>query len=158
MRLKQGRYFNPRSHEGSDCLSILATESYPAFQSTLSRRERRKPDRVRVSDWLISIHAPTKGATLMLTEYGLHTPFQSTLPRRERQKSLMHWMFLLTFQSTLPRRERQWGVFLYLIKTEDFNPRSHEGSDSRSLSFPQTCKDFNPRSHEGSDVDKFYHH
>ena len=34
----------------------------------------------------------------------------------------------------------------------DFNPRSHEGSDSDAPRVPFLLSDFNPRSHEGSDV------
>ena len=33
----------------------------------------------------------------------------------------------------------------------DFNPRSHEGSDSTSFTLSLILSDFNPRSHEGSD-------
>ena len=78
---------------------------------------------------MISIHTPTKGATLFTDgadrriSISIHTPtkgatqadtwlrkslekFQSTLPRRERlimrTTSQMH----ILFQSTLPRRER----------------------------------------------------
>ena len=57
---------------------------------------------------MISIHAPTKGAT---DQFDLGTgvfPFQSTLPRRERLADLLS-------QSA----------------NADFNPRSHEGSDGQ---------------------------
>ena len=76
------------------------------FQSTLPRRERHQPDNCRSiqfrnfnprsregSDYndmvvknlgLISIHAPAKGATCILTLLLLANEFQSTLPRRER--------------------------------------------------------------------------
>ena len=57
----------------------------------------------------ISIHAPTKGATGVERVKKLPTKrFQSTLPRRERQK---------------------WGSNIVRLDN-DFNPRSHEGSDS----------------------------
>ena len=58
----------------------------------------------------ISIHAPTKGATLLLPPALLLQAFQSTLPRRERP-----------FTSGNP------------FKLTNFNPRSHEGSDSWKL-------------------------
>ena len=78
-------YFNPRSHEGSDKILHILHNIISIFQSTLPRRERlpisnersRKitfqstlPRRERQSRayqyclWaIISIHAPTKGAT-----------------------------------------------------------------------------------------------
>ena len=54
-------YFNPRSHKGSDPnIGIISR-----FRS-------------------ISIHAPTKGATIFYNISWLHIEFQSTLPQRER--------------------------------------------------------------------------
>ena len=55
--------FNPRSHEGSDCAAGGADLRGGEFQSTLPRRERL-PGCVSVDALrTISIHAPTKGAT-----------------------------------------------------------------------------------------------
>ena len=78
-------YFNPRSHEGSDFSVFFSSSSGFLFQSTLPRGERRNstpfvkvkarfqstlprgerphPDKSPVSSGLISIHAPTRGAT-----------------------------------------------------------------------------------------------
>ena len=53
--------FNPRSHEGSD------------DYNTVLRRVVK-----------VSIHAPTKGATIFTAAYYTDPRFQSTLPRRER--------------------------------------------------------------------------
>ena len=79
------QYFNPRSHERSDQI------------------------RHRQHSWIgISIHAPTRGATISngLCD-GFYAIFQSTLPREERQKRLK-----------------------IACKGFNFNPRSHERSDS----------------------------
>ena len=56
----------------------------------------------------ISIHAPTRGATLVVLLLSRYSRFQSTLPRGERRK-FTGWIRL--------------GI-------RNFNPRSHEGSDS----------------------------
>ena len=101
-------YFNPRSREGSDLsVSILAFVC-GIFQSTLPRRERQCliDKQKRLSE--ISIHAPAKGATLLVT---------SSNPAARK------------FQSTLPRRERRHINNFYPF-TCNFNPRSREGSDS----------------------------
>ena len=59
-----GLYFNPRSHEESDCRTSKPDISRGKFQSTLSRRERHD-EPVQVVDLThISIHALTKRATL----------------------------------------------------------------------------------------------
>ena len=54
----------------------------------------------------ISIHTPTKGATLYVGLWAWCGVFQSTLPRRERQLDDSIVKIVAKFQSTLPRRER----------------------------------------------------
>ena len=77
----------------------------------------------------ISIHAPTRGATpLMRSEYralriSIHAPTRGATR-------------FLSEDALFPL---------------DFNPRSHEGSDSTSFTLSLILSDFNPRSHEGSD-------
>ena len=100
--------FNPRSHEGSD-----------EKKDSQARRE------------VISIHAPTRGATRWMKSKGIQKGFQSTLPRGERRAG--------------PRLLGNVRV--------NFNPRSHEGSDTDAISVACKQLDFNPRSHEGSDED-----
>ena len=101
-------YFNPRSHEGSD---------YPAPFTIATT-----PD--------ISIHAPTRGATMFCLVMHLSSRFQSTLPRGERRcirsysppdssisihaptrgattEIIKLRNSCMSFQSTLPRGERQ---------------------------------------------------
>ena len=101
----------------------------PGFQSTLPRGERHPPGHTSECRHGISIHAPTRGATVV-GKYGDY--------------------ILCTFQSTLPRGER-----LYFVTgrkdDEDFNPRSHEGSDLKGFLHRSFLNYFNPRSHEGSD-------
>ena len=76
--------FNPRSHERSDG-SISSSFLY-----------------IRQ----ISIHAPTRGATLWMVLQAQTDIFQSTLPREERQAPAPAIVAPLAFQSTLPREER----------------------------------------------------
>ena len=55
------------------------------FQSTLPRRERHIHSVLLLTYYMISIHTPTKGATLQdCPSKPLSYKFQSTLPRRER--------------------------------------------------------------------------
>ena len=120
--------FNPRSHERSD-QELVSTVAEQGFQSTLPREERQltailltyiynfNPRSHERSDApfvlvrffiYISIHAPTRGAT----------------------KPKLRYRALKGFQSTLPREERQRATAKYLDQKKDFNPRSHERSDS----------------------------
>ena len=144
-------YFNPRSHEGSDAFSIVSVSSFALFQSTLPRRERLSYLGALASGFMISIHAPTKGATNKYCFYSTFNKFQSTLPRRERRRGCIrsgaHTNFnprshegsdcilsifrlqFKKFQSTLPRRERPDDQKSLVRTYTNFNPRSHKGSD-----------------------------
>ena len=100
----------------------------------------------------ISIHAPTRGATIardMVDFFFIR--FQSTLPRGERRYGLDGYTVANVFQSTLPRGERPLQRYERRA-IRYFNPRSHEGSDHISP-YKGCCRIyFNPRSHEGSDL------
>ena len=124
-------YFNPRSHEGSD-------GSLDLYYNYL----------------LISIHAPTRGATFTRIVHYFHYLFQSTLPRGERRVTMGDKTLSHKFQSTLPRGERRYSPGTVHRQWHYFNPRSHEGSDCCLLRRCTGLLDFNPRSHEGSDEDQ----
>ena len=76
--------------------------------------------------------------------------FQSTLPRGERPKAEIQAIQDWIFQSTLPRGERPLSYHTP-GHLSNFNPRSHEGSDSNTCHVLVLPLHFNPRSHEGSD-------
>ncbi len=119
--------FNPRSHTGSDC--------------GLPKHIKRQ---------IVSIHAPTRGATREDALTALQSMFQSTLPHGERPNGFSPFptstcfnprshtgsdpaegkktQQAQKFQSTLPHGERQKQITLKPTK-QCFNPRSHTGSD-----------------------------
>ncbi len=99
--------FNPRSHERSDTSWELYRTIGRTFQSTLPREERRN-------------------GTVKISNAAL---FQSTLPREERQRNRLDDHFMEQFQSTLPREERR-AKATNVQQVLNFNPRSHERSDS----------------------------
>ena len=119
--------FNPRSHEGSDdkvCPVVLVCD--------------------------ISIHAPTRGATNCAWTIIKMDRFQSALPRGERLHLFPVVLDLHLFQSTLPRGERriQEQILLPLHLFQSTLPR---GERRKCMTFIGLTNDFNPRSHEGSD-------
>ena len=99
------------------------------FQSTLPRRERRKHPRYFYHNWVISIHAPAKGATTQFAQcwgicgISIHAPAKgATIVRagsgvtedisiHAPAKGATYFSIPVfsrhIFQSTLPRRERQ---------------------------------------------------
>ena len=72
--------FNPHSHEGSDQIGFETMLKSKEFQSTLPRRERLGQLQVKLVANGISIHTPTKGATIdgILSQtvpcISIHTP------------------------------------------------------------------------------------
>ena len=56
--------FNPRSHERSDLSKLPLSGRTRAFQSTLPREERPCEPIEFLKRYCISIHAPTRGATV----------------------------------------------------------------------------------------------
>ena len=77
-------YFNPRSHEGSDA----AVDALDYLKANFNPRSHEGSDSISsVTDpvLIISIHAPTRGATVSVYPVSKSaTIFQSTLPRGER--------------------------------------------------------------------------
>ena len=100
-------YFNPRSHERSDHCSLYHLSVLQLFQSTLPREERHVRRGKYSLLWQISIHAPTRGATvnihllMYINAISIHAPTRGATLAQQRP-------------SPTP---------LY------FNPRSHERSD-----------------------------
>ena len=78
--------------------------------------------------YVVSIHAPTRGATALNILIRDRDQFQSTLPRGERPSTHTRMPLKPVFQSTLPRGERPRSS-ARLGSSRCFNPRSHEGSD-----------------------------
>ena len=121
--------FNPRTHAGCDGMVVTVTTIRRMFQSTHPRRVRRwllrsfgfllkfqstHPRRARLvrlehrAARVVSIHAPTQGATgLNMSAITDITQFQSTHPRRVRHQQADRLAQQFVFQSTHPRRVRR---------------------------------------------------
>ena len=99
-------YFNPHSHEGSDLYADINTPPLVYFNPhSHEGSDPLKSDTHQTT--AISIHTPTRGATILQIYRLAFLLFQSTLPRGERQTSNARSIPLLYF-----------------------NPHSHEGSDA----------------------------
>ena len=129
---------------------------------------------------VISIHAPTRGATGQHDRFHFLFRFQSTLPRGERLLYVVNPNGYTAISIHAPTRgatrRASCGSAIRFISIHaptrgatstianvltghfDFNPRSHEGSDHAVPSEMQYFHHFNPRSHEGSDgiLHKFF--
>ena len=65
---------------------------------------------ISVFIFIISIHAPTRGATVWRTNYIVSSLFQSTLLQEERRTDDHAGQICSAFQSTLLQEERQWTL------------------------------------------------
>ena len=102
--------FNPRSHERSDQTGDERLYMASAFQSTLPREERLKPEETKVK----------------------RTGFQSTLPREERRVLVQLIYHLHGISIHAPTRGATGCAYSGMPIAHDFNPRSHERSDAWS--------------------------
>ena len=131
--------FNPRTREGCDILPTFPAINCPMFQSTHPRGVRRK-ELVKYLSVKVSIHAPARGVTLLMSSLisfkgvSIHAPtkgatvnairradlltkFQSTHPRGVRLPLLSSSITALEFQSTHPRGVRLTKIFLEIRYT-----------------------------------------
>ena len=103
--------FNPRSHEGSDKVSFLKDLMNSNFNPRSHEGSDCKQCSIEVLSQAISIHAPTKGATpkskpfLLIDAISIHAPTKGA--------------------TILDSNCDKWINY--------FNPRSHEGSDTRGV-------------------------
>ena len=122
------------------------------FQSTLPHGERllylHVPDIVR----LVSIHAPTWGATFLGYNGAKGYYVSIHAPTWGATSIMQNYTICKSFQSTLPHGERH-SIRSIHTPVSSFNPRSHMGSDLWFVSSLPHPLCFNPRSHMGSDDD-----
>ena len=127
-RVSDSVYFNPRSHERSDC-DVCSVDCCKLY---------------------ISIHAPTRGATVHVPTCHPVPSFQSTLPREERPLWCHIPRRVLYFNPRSHERS-DFKTLLWIRAKLYFNPRSHERSDISNNPYIDKISNFNPRSHERSD-------
>ena len=104
--------FNPRSYKRSDILPALTSSIMCCFQSTLLQEERRFNCVVNNKIKILSIHAPTRGATLSFL--------------------LLFWNPLSFNPRSYKRSDSEDQKRMITIYT--FNPRSYKRSDKGQTS------------------------
>ena len=99
--------FNPRSHERSDHITQSFVFRFFNFNPRSHERSDYDIRRDRHGGY-ISIHAPTRGATLMNGCMMKNIWISIHAPTRGATKVACYLATLIKFQSTLPREERQY--------------------------------------------------
>ena len=123
-------YFNPRSREGSDTDENSMAICFIIFQSTLPRGERRSIVHSFCPYFIISIHAPARGATeysfksAICSQISIHAPARGATNASAKKQTPLNISIhapargatesrvilqqgYTVFQSTLPRGERR---------------------------------------------------
>ena len=133
-------YFNPRSHERSDLITRFSFVSITHFNPRSHERSDSFRLRTGTATSKISIHAPTRGATLC--GYAAKGSSQISIHAPTRGATWPDIAFLTSFrfQSTLPREERRWCYRRQARPQRNFNPRSHERSDD-VCNYDVPCRD-----------------
>ena len=121
------------------------------FQSTLLQEERQSHSSIPIPFILLSIHAPTRGATLHLQFMIKLADFQSTLLQEERQEKFMLMGVKLFFQSTLLQEERHNSRLFYFY-TFFFQSTLLQEERREILKLTPDYFAFNPRSYKRSDI------
>ena len=124
--------FNPRTHTGCDnqtvCKETLSVCFNPRTHTGCDIDLESHQE-----TFLVSIHAPTRGATIRRLVNGLrlcYSGFQSTHPHGVRRPEPERWLLPPWFQSTHPHGVRQIRIMQTTLYEESFNPRTHTGCDS----------------------------
>ena len=106
--------FNPRAHAGRDQNSF---NEVTAYLISIHAPTRGATDMVITSGHkrTISIHAPTRGATVIYTYEPKAGAFQSTRPRGARRAYRSATPLMSGFQSTRPRGARRAARFLIRV-------------------------------------------
>ena len=118
-------------------------------------RGATRDDKNDSGDTSISIHAPARGATVTSTPAKKSSSDFNPRSREGSDCNFFLWQQQdVLFQSTLPRGERLALTIKYTLQTifQSTLPRGER--HLYSMAIPMIC-DFNPRSREGSDMGKF---
>ena len=166
------RNFNPRSHEGSD-RSLPASGAGGHYFNPRSHEGSDYKHPVFIGDTKISIHAPTRGATEVVTRSDLRkghfnprshegsdggkgvrkcddTHFNPRSHEGSDKDYRRNLQSSFGFQSTLPRGERP-SRSCSSLRIRAFQSTLPRGERLFMSLLTLLLRHFNPRSHEGSD-------
>ena len=121
--------FNPRAHVGRDAILLIRQHQAARFQSTRPRGARHALDTHELGGHLVSIHAPTWGATdggylgTAFLHVSIHAPTWGATGTASNRKSVARVsIHAPTWGATGSDENRP----IYFV---GFNPRAHVGRD-----------------------------
>ena len=146
-------HFNPRSHEGSDRGEKSIKRKFSISIHAPTRGATVRVTAVQIHPPCISIHAPTRGATLYHAHCQISDIYISIhAPTRGATSLQIEDNYIHMISIHAPTRGATGQIRCLRCGILHFNPRSHEGSDHIRRVQVFRPSNFNPRSHEGSDL------
>ena len=149
--------FNPRTHTGCDIKNCLWRGSRVVSIHAPTRGATLYPNPIAESTILVSIHAPTRGATIISeTPESIARLFQSTHPHGVRQVHEDRTGHGMVFQSTHPHGVRLYLFGFVLGCFRRFQSTHPHGVRHGYADLPESARGcFNPRTHTGCDLGIF---
>ena len=144
--------FNPRAHTGRDVQEFY--RPYQPFAVSIHAPTRGATVFffIPVLSHSVSIHAPTRGATLRDVWFCLWIFCFNPRAHTGRDQLSVHCCKrYLWFQSTRPHGARLFRQISTLHSRSGFNPRAHTGRDCCCSTAFANLDSFNPRAHTGRD-------
>ena len=122
------------------------------FQSTHPHGVRLLSDSYRRLNSVVSIHAPTRGATVIFRFVNPFDRFQSTHPHGVRRRLLTEISKFRLVSIHAPTRGATCAESASWSLLACFNPRAHTGCDGAEGVVTGLGCGFNPRTHTGCDL------
>ena len=150
--------FQSTRPRGARLLATPKPDGSRWFQSTRPRGARLSHHNPSFLNFIVSIHAPARGATKKDFIDALHVvPFQSTRPRGARPDAVKAVKVTCGVSIHAPARGATYSSVEISVSPCCFNPRAREGRDRLPSLMGVAGKSFNPRAREGRDnISKFY--
>ena len=147
--------FNPRTHTGCDICYGDTVPDGCKFQSTHPHGVRHVVIIPFAPSKIVSIHAPTRGATINTLFIVEKRKFQSTHPHGVRQCVILLFRGQTAVSIHAPTRGATQRRPIRIPPRHCFNPRTHTGCDPSKAPYNTSAwRCFNPRTHTGCDQGK----
>ena len=147
--------FNPRFHEGSDGADLVCDIGCILISIHAPTRGATMLDNGNKGRREISIHAPTRGATGAGSAWSGADGYFNPRSHEGSDKIIRILSMLQKISIHAPARGATIRSGTRCRICYDFNPRSREGSDDQK-DYYSVCREyFNPRSREGSDHSRY---
>ena len=138
----QSKGFNPRPRTGGDLSTTPINQGSIKFQSTPPHGGRQKSRAIKKPFQVVSIHAPARGATVLIVSNPALQRFQSTPPHGGRPFNPRFFQLQYVVSIHAPARGATLSYPDLYVGIKGFNPRPRTGGDNGQIVGWETMKKF----------------